>query len=76
MIQAEQSYQQEHQSIRLSFSYIKYCFDILVQLTKFPHIDLVLLMLDENSRKLLDELLEYYSSIYNDGEKLNRLKNL
>lgn len=79
MIQAEQYYQQEHKTTILPFSYITFCFNILVQLTTLPQIDIALSMIDENSRKLLDDLLEYYSSIasiFNDVEKLNRLKNL
>jgi hypothetical protein len=46
---------------------------VYFQLTTFLHIDLVLLMLDENSRKLLDELLKYNSSICNDGENFLNL---
>ncbi|CAF3746768.1 unnamed protein product [Rotaria sordida] len=79
MIQAEQYYQQEHKSIILSFSYIKFCFHILVELTKLPQIDIALSMIDENYRTLLDDLLSYYSSIssmFNDIEQLNRLKKL
>jgi len=79
MIQAEQYYQKEHITKILPFSYIKFCFNILIQLTTLPEIDRALSMLDENSRKLLEDLLEYYSSIssiFSDVEKLNRLKNL
>ncbi|CAF3694483.1 unnamed protein product [Rotaria sp. Silwood1] len=79
MIQAEQHYQQEHKSEILSFSYIKFCFHILVELTKLPQIDIVLSTIDENYRALLDDLLSYYSSIssiFNDIEQLNRLKKL
>jgi len=79
MIQAEQYYQQENITKILPFSYIKFCFNILIQLTTLPEIDRALSMLDENSRKLLEDLLEYYSSIssiFSDVEKLNRLKNL
>ncbi|CAF3784793.1 unnamed protein product [Rotaria sordida] len=79
MIQAEQYYQQEHKSIILSFSYIKFCFHILVELTKLPQIDIALSMIDENYRTLLDDLLSYYSSIssmFNDIEQLSRLKKL
>jgi hypothetical protein len=76
MIQAEENYQEEHKSTILPFSYIEFCFNILVELTTFSQIDLVLSMIDENYRILLDELISYYSSKFNDVEKLNRLKKL
>ena len=79
MIHAEQQYQQEHKSSVLPFSYIRFCFDILIELTKVPQLDHALSMIDENYRYLLDELLSYYwsmSSIFKDVEQLNCLKNL
>lgn len=76
MIQTEENYQQEHQSSVLSFSYIKYCFDILIQLTTLPQIDSVLSMMEDNYRILLNELILYYSTRFDDAEKLNRLKRL
>ncbi|UJR21886.1 hypothetical protein I4U23_024958 [Adineta vaga] len=74
MIQAEQTYTQEHQINDVTFSYIKYAYDILLQLTILPQIDVLLSMIDGNSRRLLDEELEYYSSMFDDSETLNRLK--
>jgi hypothetical protein len=76
MIQAEENYQQEHQSIILPFSYIQFCFNILIQLTTHSQIDTILSMMDENYRILLDELILFYSSKFDDVEKLNRLKKL
>jgi hypothetical protein len=74
MIQIEENYQQEHKLIILPFSYIEFCFKILNQLTILPEIDSILSMIDENYRILLDDLISYYSSRFNDGEILNRLK--
>jgi len=76
MIQIEENYQREQKLTTLPFSYIEFCFKILDQLTRLPEIDSVLLMIDENYRILLDDLISYYSSKFNDGEKLNRLKKL
>lgn len=76
MMQAEENYQHEHKSMVLPFSYIDFCFNIFIELTKFPQIDLVLTLLEENYRILLDELISYYSSRYDDSEKLNQLKRL
>lgn len=76
MIQAEQTYQLEHQLSDVPYSYIKYAYEILLQLAALPHIDVVLPMIDDNIRKVLDEELEYYSSTFDDSEKLNRLRIL
>lgn len=76
MIQAEENYQHEHKSTILPFSYIDFCFNIFIELRKFPQIDLILTLLEENYRILLDELISYYSSKFDDGEKLNQLKRL
>jgi hypothetical protein len=75
MTQAEEN----HQRSVTPFSYIKYCFDILIQLTTLPQIDSVLFMMDENYRILLNDLISYYLRKYDDNddaEKLNRLKRL
>lgn len=79
MIQAEKQYQTENRSTILPFSYTKFCFDILIELSRLPDIDTALSMIDENHRNLLDELLSYYSSLSSariDIEQLDRLKNL
>ncbi|CAF0937621.1 unnamed protein product [Adineta ricciae] len=75
MIQAEQTYRLEHQLNDVPYSYIKYAYDILLQLAALPHIDVVLPMIDDSIRIVLDEELEYYSSEFDDSEKLNRLKS-
>ncbi|CAF0818380.1 unnamed protein product [Adineta ricciae] len=76
MIQAEQTYQLEHQLNDVPYSYIKYAYDILLQLAALPHIDVILPMIDDSIRIVLDEELEYYSSTFDDSEKLNRLRSL
>jgi hypothetical protein len=76
MIEAEQSYQQQQQTASVPFSYIRYGFDVLLYLTTLPHIDSLLSAMNERTRMLLDEELEYYSSTFDDEEKLNRLKKL
>ena len=63
MVYAEKRYQQEHKSSILSFSYITFCFNILIELTTLPRIESTLLMIDQNCRASLDDLLSYYSSI-------------
>jgi hypothetical protein len=76
MIQIEEN----HQSNVSSFSYTKFCFEILIQLTTLPEIDSILSMMEDNYRVLLDELISYYSKKFtdddDDAEKLNRLKRL
>jgi hypothetical protein len=77
MVYAEKRYQQEHKSSILSFSYIKFSFNILIELTTLPRIDSTLLMIDQNCRASLDDLLSYYSSIssiLNEVDKLDRLR--
>lgn len=77
MIYAEKRYQQEHKSSIVQFSYIKFSFNILTELTTIPRLDSTLAMIDENCRAMLDDLLTYYSSIssiLNGVEKLDRLR--
>ncbi|CAF0950852.1 unnamed protein product [Rotaria sordida] len=77
MVNAEKRYQQEHTSIILQFSYIKFCFDILLELTTLSRIDLELSMIDQHYRTSLNDLLSYYSSIssiLHDVNKLDRLR--
>jgi hypothetical protein len=76
MIQAEEKYQQHNKNINLNFSYIKHCFDTLVQLTKLEQIDVILPMIDDNYRLILNQLIDYYSKIFKDVELLNPLKTL
>jgi hypothetical protein len=76
MIQAEEKYQQDNKNINLNFSYIKHCFDTLVQLTKLEQIDVILPMIDDNYRLILNQLIDYYSKIFKDVELLNPLKTL
>jgi hypothetical protein len=76
MIRAEENYQHEHPSMILPFSYMKFCFNLLIEVTKFSQIDLVLSMMEQNDRRLLDELISFYSSKFDDVDKLNRLKKL
>ena len=77
MVNAEKCYQQKHKSSILSFSYITFCFKILIELTTIPRLDSALSMINPNSRYSLDSLLSYYSSIpsvFNDVKKLERLR--
>ena len=77
MINAEKRYQQEHKSAVLPFSYIKFAFNILIELTTLPRLDSTLSMIDFNCRMKLDDLLTYFSSIsmiLNDVDKLERLR--
>ncbi|CAF1219727.1 unnamed protein product [Adineta steineri] len=74
MLRAEDLYRKKNATEEVPFSYVRFCFDILVQLTEFPQIDIALLMIDQHSRKSLDHLIDCYSEEYNDSEKLNRLR--
>ena len=77
MVHAEKRYQQEHKSHIAPFSYIQFCFQLLIQLTTLPRIDSALSMIDVDHRTSLDDLLAYYSSISStltDVDKLNRLR--
>ncbi|CAF4644236.1 unnamed protein product, partial [Rotaria sp. Silwood2] len=77
MVDAEKRYQQQHKSTILQFSYIKYCFNILVELTTLPRIDSALSMTSQHYQASLNDLLSYYSSIssiLNDVNKLDRLR--
>lgn len=76
MIRTEEIYQEEHPSSELPFSYIKFCADILIQLTAHTQIDSVLSMMEEKYRIVLEELIGYYSTRFDDVEELNRLKRL
>lgn len=77
MVYAEKRHQQEHKSSILPFSYIRFSFNILSELTTLPRLDSTLAMIDQYSRASLDDLLAYYSSIssiLNGVEKLDRLR--
>jgi hypothetical protein len=77
MVYAEKRYQQDHKSSILPFSYITFSFNILIELTTLPRLDSTILMINENCRASLDDLLSYYSSIssiFNDVSKLERLR--
>jgi hypothetical protein len=77
MVYAEKRYQQEHKSSILPFSYITFSFNILIELTTLSRLDTILLMIDQNCRASLDDLLSYsssISSILNDVDKLDRLR--
>jgi len=77
MIYAEKRYQQEHKSSVLPFSYITFSFNMLIELTTLPRLESTLLMIDQNCRAALDDLLSYsssISSILNDVDKLDRLR--
>ncbi|CAM4747662.1 unnamed protein product [Rotaria magnacalcarata] len=77
MIDAEKIYQQANKSSILQFSYVKFCFNILLELATLPRLDSALLMMDPMHRASLDNLLAYFSSlssILTDVNKLDRLK--
>lgn len=77
MVHSEKRFQQEHKSRIAPFSYIQFCFQLLVQVTTLPRIESALMMIDVDHRASLDDLLAYYSSISStltDVEKLNRLR--
>jgi hypothetical protein len=77
MVYAEKRYQQEHKSSILSFSYIQFCYNILIELTTLQRIEPTLLMLDQNHRSSLDDVLSYYASLpslFKDVNKLDRLR--
>ncbi|CAF3435057.1 unnamed protein product [Rotaria sp. Silwood1] len=77
MVDAEKRYQQVHKSSILQFSYIKFCFNILIELTTLPRIESALLMIGQDYRASLDDLLSYFSSIssiLHDVNKLDRLR--
>ncbi|CAF3328850.1 unnamed protein product [Rotaria socialis] len=77
MIDAEKLYQQANKSSILQFSYVKFCFNILIELATLPRLDSALLMMDPMHRASLDYLLAYFSSISSiltDVNKLDRLK--
>jgi hypothetical protein len=77
MVYAEKHYQQEHKSLIPSFSYIQFCYNILIELTTLPRIESSLSMMDPTCRSSLDDLLSYYSSIpslFKDVNKLDRLR--
>ena len=79
MIHAEECYQNENQSSILPFSYINFCYNILIEIATLPQIERSLSMIDQNYRTLFNELLSYYSSISlipYDIEKLNELKKM
>lgn len=76
MIRSEEIYRQEHPLDILPFSYIKYTWEIFIQLTTLPQIDSILSVIDDKYRILLNELIEYYSTKFDDVDELNRLKRL
>lgn len=77
MIYAERRYQQEHKSAILPFSYVKFAFNLLCELTTLPRLDSTISMIDQTTRTALDEILTYFSSISSiltGIEKLDRLR--
>jgi hypothetical protein len=74
IIQLEENYQKNNQIINLNFSYINYCFQILIQLTNIQQIELILSMIDDNYRLLLDQLIDYYSTSFDQLHVLKKLK--
>ncbi|CAF4401855.1 unnamed protein product, partial [Adineta steineri] len=45
MLRAEDLYRKKNATEKVPFSYVRFCFDILVQLTEFSQIDIALLMI-------------------------------
>ena len=77
MVHAEKRYQHEHKSSILPFSYVRFCCNLLVELTTLPRLDSALLMIDPACRASLDDLIAYFSSIsstLNETDKLSRLR--
>lgn len=77
MIDAEKHHQQENKSIILPYSYRTMAFNLLVELTTLPRLDLNLSMIDQHCRAVLDDLLTYFASISTilaDVDKLERLR--
>lgn len=78
MVNAEKFYQQQHKSSILQFSYVKFCFNLLIELTTLPRLDSALLMMDKIYQAALDDLISYFSSLSSilpNIEKLDRLKS-
>ena len=77
MVHAEQRHQQEHKTSIFPFSYVRFCFNLMIELTALPRVESALSMIDPACRASLDDLLAYLSSIsstLNDTDKLSRLR--